>query len=62
MIVIVVPSEAANESGMSSLDAGMPRSRERVRVTGSITAVVVTWCVKAESSATAGMITAIARV
>ena len=52
MIVIAVPNEAANESGISSFDAGMSRSRERFSVTGSITAVVVTWCVKADNKAT----------
>ena len=42
MIVIVVPSEAANDIGIRSFDAGMFFSRERSSVTGSITAVVVT--------------------
>ena len=41
MMVIVVPREAANERGISSLDGGTPRARERVSVTGSISAVVV---------------------
>jgi len=33
--VMVEPSEAAEESGMSSFDGGMPRSRARSGVTGS---------------------------
>ena len=42
MIVIVVPNDAPNDNGISSLEGGMLRSRESVSVTGSITAVVVT--------------------
>jgi len=42
MIVIVVPSEAAKDSGSSSFDAGMLWRRERSSVVGSITAVIVT--------------------
>lgn len=42
MIVIVVPSEAANDMGISSREAGMLRARERSSVTGSMIAVVVT--------------------
>ena len=42
IIVIVVPSEAANDMGISSFDAGILRSRERSKVIGSIIAVVVT--------------------
>ena len=42
MIVIAVPSDAENESGISSFEAGMLRLRERFSVTGNITAVVVT--------------------
>src|SRR3954451_10105472 len=62
MIVIVVPSEAAIDRGISSRDGAMSRSAASFIVVGSITAVVVTWCVKAENSATDGMITATARV
>src|SRR5437762_5175425 len=62
MIVIVVPSEAAKESGISSFDGAIWRSLASVIVVGSITAVVVTWWVKAEKSATEGMMTAMARV
>ena len=42
MIVMVVPSEAAKDSGISSFDGGMLRSRASCSATGSITAVVVT--------------------
>ena len=42
MIVIVVPSEAANDIGIKSLEAGSFLSRERSNVIGSIMAVVVT--------------------
>ncbi len=63
MIVIAVPSDAANEIGISSLDAGIPLcSRDRFIATGTMIAVVVTWCVKADSTATLGMLTASARV
>ena len=41
IIVIVVPREAAKDNGISSFDAGIPRSRARLSVTGSINAVVV---------------------
>ena len=40
MIVIVVPSEAANDIGIRSFEAGRFLSRERSNVIGSITAVV----------------------
>ena len=40
----------------------MSLSRAMVMVTGSITAVVVTWCVNADIKATASMITATIRV
>lgn len=62
MIVIVVPREAAKERGISSFDDGMPRSCASFIVTGSMTAVVVTWCVNADSSATDDMMTAMTRV
>ena len=62
MIVMVVPSEAANDSGMSSFEAGMFSSREMSSMTGSMTAVVVTWCVNADSKATVGITTATMRV
>ena len=42
MIVMVVPSEAANDIGINNLEAGSFLSRERSNVIGSITAVVVT--------------------
>ena len=42
MIVIVVPSDAAKESGNSSFDAAMLCRRPRSSVVGSITAVIVT--------------------
>jgi hypothetical protein len=45
MMVMVVPSEAANDSGMSRLEGAMSRSRARLSITGSMTAVVVTWWV-----------------
>jgi hypothetical protein len=61
MIVIVVPSEAANDIGISRREAGIFRERARSSVTGSMSAVVVRWCVNADNSATAGMITAMAR-
>jgi hypothetical protein len=57
-IVIVVPRELAMAIGIRSLEAGISRSRARASVIGSMTAVMVTWWVKAEASATAGMITA----
>ncbi len=41
MMVIVVPSEAANDSGISSFEGGMSRSRQRLAMTGNINAVVV---------------------
>jgi hypothetical protein len=62
MTVTVVPSEAANDSGISSREAGRFRRRASSSVTGSIAAVVVTWWVKADSSATAAVMTPTARV
>jgi hypothetical protein len=60
--VMVVPSEAANDIGMRSLEAGIFRARDTSSITGSMMAVVVTWWVNAERTATAGMSTATARV
>src|SRR6476469_7393456 len=62
MIVIAVPNDAANDIGINNFDAGNFCSRDKSSVIGSITAVVVTWWVKAESTATDGMMTAIARL
>ena len=42
MMVMVVPSEAANDIGMSSLEAGMFLSRAMRSVTGTMMAVRVT--------------------
>ena len=42
MIVIAVPSEAANDIGIRSFDAGILRLCERSKVTGSMMAVIVT--------------------
>ncbi len=61
MMAMVVPNEAANDSGISNLEAGILLSRERFITGGSMMAVMVTWWVKAESSATDGIITAMMR-
>ena len=42
IIVIVVPSDAANESGINNFEEGIFRSRDSCSVTGSMMAVVVT--------------------
>ena len=42
LMVMVVPSEAATDNGISNFDAGMLRSRDTLSMTGSMTAVVVT--------------------
>ena len=62
IMVIAVPREAAKDSGINNLEAGMSFSRENFSMGGSINPVTVTWWVNAESRATAGITTAIARV
>src|SRR5437879_12056114 len=57
MIVIVVPSEAANDIGIRSFDAGIFRLRERSRVTGNITEGVVLWRVTSDCHEIAGTVT-----
>ena len=61
MIVMAVPNDAAKDSGISSLDAGISFSRESFNMGGSISAVMVTWWVNAESNATDGITTPMAR-
>src|SRR5690606_12408360 len=59
--VSVVPSEAANDIGISSRDADRPFAlAKRFRI-GIIIAVTMTWWVNEAIAATAGMVTAIAR-
>ena len=59
--VRVVPSEAASDIGISSREAGRRFSRPCLSSSGSIIAVTITWWVNADSAATAGITTAIAR-
>ena len=59
--VRVVPSEAAKDIGINRREAGIWRSRACRSSSGSIIAVTITWWVKAASSATAGITTAIVR-
>ena len=42
MMVMAVPSDAANESGINSFEAGISFSRENFSIGGSISAVIVT--------------------
>ena len=57
----VVPSDAAKDMGIKSLDAGILLSRDNFNIGGSMMAVMVTWCVNADSKATDGMTTPIIR-
>ncbi len=59
--VRVVPSDAASDIGISRREAGSWRSRACRSSSGSIIAVTITWWVKAASSATSGITTAIVR-